>query len=132
MIRLLTAVLLLLLLSACSNVGDAGVGRGMGVTLNSDAVTYFGTPSFCSNPATFDADEVLATMSEWKEIQRDGVSKESSRYQQKMQQIHRRLVDASKRAATKNGNDLVVREGDIKHDGGYEVADLTKAIIDAL
>lgn len=125
------AAFLVLLLAGCANL-DQAAGRGLGVVLKPDALTYFGSAAFCTRPATIDPTAVRRATAEWREMQRDGVAEGSARHQLLSTKMHRRIVAACKRAASASGNDLVVRAGDIKDSAGVDVDDLTAAVVSGL
>lgn len=127
----------LLLLVACAATADPqeegfGSARGPGVTLHKGAQVYLGSAGFCSRPATIDAAAVMAATPEWREIQRDGVREGSARHSLLRTAMHERIVAACKKAAQTQGNDLVVRNGDVADARGVAVADLTAAVVRVL
>ena len=111
---------------------DFKAARGLGVTLQSTAVTYVGSGSFCTRPATIDAGKVTAATKEWQEIQRDAVREGSARHSLLKSAMHERILGACKKAAKDQGCDLVVRAGDIADSRGLVVADLTAAVLGSL
>jgi hypothetical protein len=128
---------LMLVLAACSTATDQpaeelAAGRGGGVVLHGSAVTYVGSGSFCTRPATIDVATVLAATPEWREIQRDGVAEGSARHALLKAGMHNRVVAACRKAASARGNDLVVRAGDIADARGLPVTDLTSAVLSSL
>lgn len=132
-----TTFFLPMLLVACATGGDThadegSVGRGLGVRLRTGAVVYCGSGAFCSRPATVDAAVVTAATPEWSEIQRDGVREGSARHSLLKAAMHDRIVAACKKAAMAEGQDLVVRSGDVDDARGMTVVDLTAAVVRSL
>lgn len=123
-----------LLAAACAAGGEPppGAGRGLGVVLAKEAQVYVGTASFCSKPATIDADTVAAATPEGKDIEREGVRPGSARHALLRAALHRRVVAACRKAAERTGRDLVVRHGDIADHQGLEVVDLTAEVMQQL
>jgi hypothetical protein len=99
------------------------------VELKPDAVTYFGSASNTSAPATIDEAKVREATPEWQTIQADGVRRGSARYILLVAEMDKRIRDAAQKAAADASKDLVVRSGDISNARGKTAADLTTQVI---
>lgn len=103
---------------------------GQGVVLKNKAVVLFGEASNCSKPATIDVEKVAEKTPEYREIQAQGLAEDSARYKLLMSAMLKRIKEACKAVAEDQGNDLVVREGDISNAKGLTESDLTTKVVD--
>jgi hypothetical protein len=99
------------------------------VELKADAVTYFGSASNTSAPATIDETKVREATPEWQTIQAEGVRRGSARYILLVGEMDKRIREAAQKAAADASKDLVVRSGDISNNRGKKPADLTTQVI---
>ena len=99
------------------------------VDLKQDAVTYFGSASNTSAPATIDEAKVREATPEWQTIQADGVRRGSARYILLVAEMDKRIRAAAQKAAADASKDLVVRAGDISNARGKSATDLTAQVI---
>ena len=110
----------------------AVVASAQGVTLRSNSVVFYGSPTTCSQPATIDYKKVRTATPEWQTIRSKGVRKGSARYALLISAMNSRLKRACQSVAEGAGRDCVVRKGDIKDSRGLSVRDLTKGVMSAL
>lgn len=101
-----------------------------GVVLKNKAVVLFGEASNCSKPATVDIEKVAEKTPEYREIQSQGLSEDSARYKLLISAMLKRIKEACKAVAEDQGNDLVVRQGDISNAKGLSESDLTDKVVD--
>lgn len=101
-----------------------------GVVLKNKAVVLFGEASNCSKPATIDIEKVAEKTPEYKEIQAQGLSEDSARYKLLISAMLKRIKEACKAVAEDQGNDLVVRAGDISNAKGLTESDLTTKVVE--
>jgi hypothetical protein len=117
------AALLLVFLSGLSVPGLAQV------TLKDAAVVYFGCASNATAPATLDEAKVREATPEWQTIKNEDVKKGTARYKILVADMDKRIREAVKSVATKDGRDVVVRSGDIDDAKGKTVTDITDAVV---
>jgi hypothetical protein len=103
-----------------------------GIVVKRGAVVLHGSTSNTTHPASIDAKKVEKETAEYKTIKADGVRKGSARYEILVAQMHERIKKACKAAADAEGNDCVVRDGDVQEANGLAIADLTEEVIDEL
>ncbi len=101
-----------------------------GVVLKNKAVVLFGEASNCSKPATIDVEKVAEKTPEYREIQAQSLAEDSARYKLLMSAMLKRIKEACKAVAEDQGNDLVVRDGDISNNKGLTESDLTTKVVD--
>ncbi|MBK8100840.1 MAG: hypothetical protein IPK26_27450 [Planctomycetes bacterium] len=99
------------------------------VTLNGDAVVYFGAAANTSAPASIDETKVKEATTEWQTIQAEGVRPGSARYRLLAAEMDKRIREAVKNVAAGASKDLVVRSGDVANAQGKEIVDLTDKVI---
>ena len=98
--------------------------------MKNKACVLFGESSNCSKPATIDVEKVAEKTPEYKEIQAQGLAEDSARYKLLMSAMLKRIKEACKAVAEDQGNDLVVRDGDISNAKGLTQSDLTTKVVD--
>ena len=103
-----------------------------GIEVKKDAVVLFGATATCTKPASIDFKKVRKNTPEWKTIRSEGVKKGSARYSLLVSDMKKRIKKHCKKVAQDNGNDCVVRKGDISDAKGLDVDDLTKSVIKLL
>ena len=101
-----------------------------GVVLKNKAVVLFGEASNCSKPATIDVEKVAEKTPEYREIKAQSLAEDSARYKLLMSAMLKRIKEACKAVAEDQGNDLVVRDGDISNGKGLTESDLTTKVVD--
>ncbi len=101
-----------------------------GVVLKNKAVVLFGEASNCSKPATIDVEKVAEKTPEYREIKAQSLAEDSARYKLLMSAMLKRIKEACKAVAEDQGNDLVVRDGDISNSKGLTESDLTTKVVD--
>lgn len=101
-----------------------------GVVLKNKAVVLFGESSNCSKPATIDIEKVAEKTPEYKEMKAQGLAEDSSRYKLLASAMLKRIKEACKAVAEDQGNDLVVRFGDVSNAKGLSESDLTTKVVE--
>ena len=113
-------------------LAGATPAHAQGIAVKRGAQVLHGSASNTSHPAVIDAKEVEKNTPEYKTMKADGVQKGSARYEILVAKMHERIKQACKTAAEAEGNDCVVRKGDIKDKRGLSVTDITDEVIDEL
>jgi len=124
-------VLVSIAVTACASHGDRGAmkQKQRPVLLKKDAQVLFGSPAYCSQPATIELAKVRAATRQGQTIEEEGLRPGTARYRLLFAQMHKLVIAACAETARDVGFDLVVRSGDIRDAGGRNVGDMTKQLI---